>query len=120
MSAASSLTELEAFDRDHLDTGLSHLRDRVGVALVGHNHAGLQRYDVVTVVPLLSLLLIDVATGLDDVQFGDAQCIGDCAEEVRLLGYVESSRGIPGTETDGSDVFDDLRVGRCLVPDREG
>ena len=38
--------------------GLAHLGDRVGVALVGDDHARLQRDDVVGVVPLLALLLV--------------------------------------------------------------
>ena len=44
------------------------LRDRVGVALVGDDDAGLERDDVVAVVPLLALLLVVVAPGLDHPQ----------------------------------------------------
>ena len=55
------------FDGDDLHPGLAHLGDRVGVALVGNHDPGLQRDHVVSVVPLLSLGLILVAAGLDDL-----------------------------------------------------
>ena len=68
MPAATSLAELEALDRDDLDAGLAHLRDRERVALVGDDDAGLERDDVVAIVPLLARLLVGVAAGLDDVE----------------------------------------------------
>ena len=71
--AAAALAELEALDRDDLDARLAHLRDRERVALVGDDDAGLERDDVVAVVPLLALLLVGVAAGLDDVELRDAQ-----------------------------------------------
>ena len=58
VAAAAALAELEAGDLDHLDAGLAHLGDRVGVALVGDDDAGLEGDDVVAVVPLLALLLV--------------------------------------------------------------
>ena len=79
-----------------LDAGLAHLGDRVGVALVGDDDAGLEGDDVVAVVPLLALLLVGVAAGLDDVELGDAEGVGDGAEEVLLLGDVEVAAGSPG------------------------
>ena len=76
-------------DLDHLDAGLAHLGDRVRVAFVRDDDAGLERDDVVAVVPLLALLLVRVATGLDDVQLLDAERVGDRADEVVLDGDVE-------------------------------
>jgi hypothetical protein len=89
VAAAAALAELEAGDLDHLDTGLAHLGDRVGVALVGHDDARLEGDDVVAVVPLLALCWYCVAAGLDDVQRFDPECIGDGAEEVASSGDVE-------------------------------
>src|SRR6476619_5896900 len=66
--AAATLAELEALDLDHLDPRLAHLRDGEGVALIGHDDTGLERDDVVAVVPLLPLLLRLVATGGHDLQ----------------------------------------------------
>ncbi len=75
-----------------LDAGLAHLGDRVGVALVGDDDARLERDDVVAVVPLLALLLVLVATGLDDVELRHPQRVGDRAEEVCLDRDVEVAR----------------------------
>ena len=85
VTAAAALPELEAGDLHHLDTRLSHLGDGVGVPLVGDDHAGLERDDVVAVVPLLPLLLVLVATRLDDVELRDTEGVGDGADEVGLL-----------------------------------
>ena len=93
-----------------LDPGLTHLRDRVGVALVGHDHTWLERDDVVAVVPLLALLLVLVASGLDDVQLVDAQRVRDGAEEALLLGDVEVARcDVPGRRLIARTLFTTLR-----------
>src|SRR5688500_20387697 len=89
MPAAAALAELEAGDLDDLDTGLAHLRDRERVALVGDHHTGLERDDVVAVVPLLPLLLVAVASGLDDMELRDAEGIGHRRDEVLVIAYVE-------------------------------
>ncbi len=80
-------------DLDHLDAGLAHLGDRVGVPLVGDDDARLEGDDVVAVVPLLALLLVGVAAGLDDVELRDAEGVGDGADEVVLDGDVEVAVG---------------------------
>ena len=82
--AATALAQLEALDLDHLDPRRPHAGDGVGVALVGHDHAGLEGDDVVAVVPLLALLLVLVTAGLDDLQPVDADGVGDGTEEVGL------------------------------------
>ena len=101
MTAAASLAELEALDLDDLDAGLAHLRDRERVALVGDDHAGLEGDDVVSVVPLLALLLVGVAAGLDDVQLRDAERVGDRGQEVLVLADVERARLRARPDADG-------------------
>ncbi len=73
MTAASALTELESLDGQHFDSGIPHLCDRVGVALIGDHHAWLDCDGVVRVIPLLALLLVLVAAGLDDRQLLHAE-----------------------------------------------
>ncbi len=86
VTAAAPLAQLEALDRDDLDTGCPHLVDREGVALVGHDDTGLDCDDVVAVVPLLALLLVGVATGLDDLHLVHTHGVGDRVKEAVLLG----------------------------------
>ena len=57
MPAAAAAAEFRAAHGDHLDAGLAQQRVRVGVAVVGDDDAGLQRDDVVAVVPLFALRL---------------------------------------------------------------
>ena len=66
MPAATAFAQLEALDGEHFDAGLAHLGDGVGVALVGDDDAGLEGDGVIGVVPLLSFLLVLVASRLDD------------------------------------------------------
>src|SRR3954454_17687007 len=68
VATAATLAELEALDGDHLDAGLAHLGDGVGVPLVRDDDARFHGDDVVAVVPLLALLLVRVATRLDHAQ----------------------------------------------------
>ena len=92
-----ALAQLEALDGDHLDPGLAHLRDGVGVPLVGDDHARLEGDDVVAVVPLLALLLVRVAAGLDHLEVAHAEGVGDRRKEALLLGDVELPLGsVPG------------------------
>src|SRR5690348_11564792 len=65
-ATAAPAPEFEAFDRDHFDAGLTQRRVRAGVAFVSDDGAGLERDDVVAVVPLLALRLERVAAGRDD------------------------------------------------------
>ena len=95
--AAPALAQLEAGDLDDLDACLSHLGDRVGVALVGDDDTGLEGDDVVAVVPLLALLLVLVTAGFDDGQLVDAERVGDRGEEVGLRASRGSHpRRVPG------------------------
>src|SRR3954452_6114865 len=110
--AAASLAELEAGDLHDVHARLAHLRDRVRVALVGDDNARLEGDDVVAVVPLLALLLVLVAAGLDDMQLLDAQRVGDGVEEVVLHGDVKAALGCARPESDRADVADDCGVCR--------
>src|SRR3954452_14755238 len=105
--AAAALAELEPLDRDDLDAGLTHLGDRVGVALVGDDHTRLERDDVVAVVPLLALLLVGVTTGLHHLQLGDPHGVGHGGEEVLLLRDMERALGGAGPQADRPDVGHD-------------
>src|SRR4051794_19924093 len=71
VTAAAALAQLEPLDGDDLDARRAHLVDGVGVALVGDDHARLEGDHVVPVVPLLALLLVGVATGLDHPEVCD-------------------------------------------------
>src|SRR4029079_5676984 len=82
VATTAALAELEALDLDALHAGLAHARDRVGVALVGDDHAGLDGDDVVAVVPLLPLLLVCSSPGLDDLDSARVQGVCDGGEEV--------------------------------------
>ena len=70
VAATAALAELGAVDGQDLDAVLAHERVGVLVALVGDDDAGLERHDVVAVVPLLALGLPLVAAGADDPEVG--------------------------------------------------
>src|ERR1700741_4107176 len=71
--AAAAATELGTADRDHLDSGLPQERVRVHIAVIGDDDAGLDRYDVVAVVPLLAFGLVNIASGLDNTKLVQAE-----------------------------------------------
>src|SRR5689334_24919462 len=56
VASAASASQLEACDRKHLDAGRGKRLVRPDVALISDDDAGLERDDVVAVVPLLALL----------------------------------------------------------------
>src|SRR4029078_4408268 len=84
VTPAAALAEFESSDLDDLDTGLAHLGNGVGVAFVCDHHARFESDDVVPVIPLLTLLLILIATSLDDLELGDAKCGGARRHELCL------------------------------------
>ena len=69
----------------HLDAGLRELGVGGLVALVGDDDAGLERDDVVAVVPLVALGLELVAAGRDEREVLDPERVLDLVEE-RALG----------------------------------
>ena len=76
VGAATAATELEPLDGDHLDARLAQCGVRPGVALVGDDDTGLERDDVVPVVPLLAFGLEGVPAGLDHPHVSHAQGAG--------------------------------------------
>src|SRR4051794_36823596 len=68
VAATTAATELLAGDRVDLDPGLGELLVGGLVALVGDDHAGRERDDVVAVVPLVALGLELVAARGDDLE----------------------------------------------------
>src|ERR671912_2187284 len=110
--AAAALAELEAANRDHLDPGVPHLFDRVGIALIGDDDTRLDGDGVVGVVPLLACLLVLVASRLDDGQLLHAQGVLHGREEVFFGGDVEVAFLAAGPQADGPQLAGDLRVER--------
>ena len=110
MAAAAAAAEFGAAHGDHLDPGLAQQRVGVGVAVVGDHHAGLERHDVVAVVPLLALGLPGVAAGLDDPQFAQAERFPDDLEQVALVSARTSTSAVAVRRTDAvaADLVDDL------------
>ena len=115
VTSAASLAELEARDLHDLHPCLAHLGDRERVALVGHDHTGLERDDVVAVIPLLSLLLIAIPPGLHDVKLRDTEGIGHRGDEILVLADVERTGFGAWPEADGTDSPDHLGIGGRLV-----
>src|SRR5712664_4139246 len=82
VASAASLAELKARDPDDLDPGVAHPRDRVRVALIGDDHAGLDRHGVVGVVPLLPFGLVLAVPCFDHVDVIDPQGVGHGRKKV--------------------------------------
>jgi hypothetical protein len=89
VTAAASLAQLKPREIDDFHTCLAHLRNDMGIALIGDDHAGFQSHGIVRIVPLLALCLILITTGLNNVQLFDLQCISDCGNETLFLGDME-------------------------------
>src|SRR6476469_5857572 len=109
MPATAALAKLEALDRDDLDTSFTHLRDRERVPLIGDDHTRLEREDVVAVVPLLALLLVGVATGLDHMELGNSQGVGHGRDEILLGPDIQRARLRARPQAHSLDTLDDLR-----------
>lgn len=61
MPAAATAAELGALDGDDFDPSAAQKRIGVDIAVVADDHAGLERNDVVAVIPLLAFDLVAVA-----------------------------------------------------------
>ena len=95
---AAPAAELLAVDRDDLDAAVARAVVRVDVPLVGHDDAGRDREHVVAVVPLLTLGLEAIATGLELADPRHVERPGERDEEVvRLLD--REARSAPGVTT---------------------
>src|SRR4029077_12456946 len=120
VAAAASATELLPGDGEHLDARLGELRVGRFVPLVPNDDAGLDRDDVVAVVPLVSLGLELVAAGRDDLHVGDPERVPHLVEEGALR-HLSLDAGRPaGTEEDGPDLRNDRLIQRCHVSIAEG
>src|SRR3954452_16187479 len=121
MAAATTATELGAFDRVDGDACLA--QERVGelIPLIGHHHARLHTHHVVAVVPLLALLSVCVAAGGDHAQL-DVQRICDDVDPraVVNLDVHQLTRVIRRTEVHGFDRVDYWLVDRDQVAVTEG
>ena len=106
-----------AADGDHLDAGLAQQRVGVGVAVVGDDDAGLERHDVVAVVPLLALGLVGVAAGLDHAQLVEPQRVADDVEDrpCRRRGPRSRRRPTVGWVLIAADLVDHLAEDRDQV-----
>ena len=114
--------ELAGGDGDDLDAGLAQGGVGQDVAVVADDDAGLERDDVVAVVPLLALDAVDVAGGRDHPEV-DA----DAPRRSSRPGRVGSRRmSSPdgalssGRRLNGDDAVDDRRVRRHQVVVAEG
>ena len=108
MSTASALAQLESLDREYFDSGIPHLGDGVCVALVGDDHAGLDRDGVVRVVPLLAFLLVLIATRSRRRSAFSRRARPELREEVWLDRDVEVALLLARTQADCLDLVDDL------------
>src|SRR4051794_25410317 len=115
VATAPSATELRAVEADDLDAVAAHQGVRVLVALVRDYDPGLQRDDVVAVVPLLALGLPGVAAGADDAQLLDLERVRDGAQERVLAAHVELALAVRRPDRVGRDRVDHARVHRHAV-----
>ena len=97
MAATSAPAKLGTANRDHLDPRFAEECVRVDIAVIGHDDPGLERHHVVAVIPLLPLCLPRIATGFDDAEILEIQCLFDDVED-----WLFSSRtSIPSAWFDG-------------------
>jgi hypothetical protein len=107
VTTTASLAQLKTCNIDHFHTGLTHLGNGVGIALVGHHDARLQGDGVIGIVPLLALGLVLVSTGFHDVEFRNLERIGDCVDEAGFLGHMEVAGLLAGPQAEGTNIVDD-------------
>src|SRR5262245_36545157 len=109
VAAAAPAAELGAADRDHLDPGLPEQRVRVDVPVIGDDHAGLDRHDVVAVVPLLAFRLVAVAAGLDDAELVEPERIAhDLQQRLAFRTDLELPAVVDRVGAVAADLVDDL------------
>src|SRR5262245_4309277 len=120
MPTAGPATELRSAHRDHLDASLSQQRVRVRVAVVADDDAWRQRDNVVAVVPLLTLRLPCVATGLDRAELLQPERLfHDIEEGSRFARQINASVAVrPGAEA--ADLIGNVAVGGAQVAVAEG
>ncbi len=73
MSATATTAELGGTDLDDFDASVAKLGIGVFIAIVSHDHTGLQGNHVVGVIPLLTRRGIGIASGFYDVELVQAE-----------------------------------------------
>src|SRR5882757_4029043 len=69
VTTATAAAEFSTTHGNHFYAGFSEQSVGVSIAVIGHDHTGLNRHNVITVVPLLAFCLICIATCLDYTKF---------------------------------------------------
>ena len=109
----------EPSNGDDLDPGPAQHGVGIDVAVIGHDHAGLDGDDVVAVVPLLALGLVAVAAGRDDAQMLQAERrLDHFGESAFFLDDLDSL--VAGTKREGADALDHGGIDRHQVAVAEG
>src|SRR4051812_37941145 len=74
VTAAAAAAEFGTDDGDDFHACLAQDRVGVGISVVGDNHAGLDRDQIVSAVPLLALAVITRAARAEHTELGQAEC----------------------------------------------
>jgi gamma-glutamyl-gamma-aminobutyrate hydrolase PuuD len=116
MTATTAAAELGSAHRDDFDAGLAQQCVCVGVTVIGHNYARLERDDVVAIIPLLALGLPRVSPGLNDLQRVESQRVLYHLQQRRVIGpNLECAVGAGRVDAVASDVIDHFAENRALV-----
>ncbi|EGE57167.1 hypothetical protein RHECNPAF_470050 [Rhizobium etli CNPAF512] len=109
MAATTAAAEFGAANGDDLDPRLAQKRIRVGVAVVGDDDAGLERDDIVAIVPLFALGLVGIAAGFDGAQLRQVERLGDDIEHRPIVRVdLECAVVVLGVHAVAADLIDDL------------
>src|SRR5271165_4283005 len=116
MAAAAAAAELGSAHGNDLDAGLAKQGVGVGIAVVVNDHAGLERDDIVAVVPLLTFGLPGIAAGLDHDQRLQAQrLLHHLEERLLVLTHVDVAGIVARIAAVAGDLVHDLAEYRALI-----
>src|SRR5215475_1778367 len=108
VTAAAAAAELGATDRDYLDPLLPEEGIGGDIAVVGNDHARLERHDVVAVIPLLPFGLVVVAARANDSQLVQPESVADHLQKrLRVLAHLERAAVVSRTGAVAFDLIDD-------------
>src|SRR5215472_1191010 len=117
VSAAAAAAELRTPDGDDLDPRLAQKRVGMGIAVVAHDHTGLEGDDIVAVVPLLALSLPGIAAGPDDPEALEAErLLHDLEQRSLVLADLHAVFIVGGMPAPALDLIDDLAEHRADIP----